>query len=81
VNEPDRERLYGTIAGVLGISAGALSEESGPETTTNWNSLNHLNVILALESEFGVSFTAAETLQLRSMRAISQWFRSHNGRP
>ena len=64
------DRLYQTIAEVLGISPETLSEESSPDTIPNWDSMNHLNLIMALESEFGIELSVEDALGMRNIGLI-----------
>lgn len=64
------DRLYRTISQVLNVECGALSEESSPDTIGNWDSLNHLNLVMAIESEFGVSLSADDVLDMRNVALI-----------
>jgi acyl carrier protein len=41
--------------------------ESSPDTIANWDSLQHLNLVLALEQEFNVQFTPEEIEQILSV--------------
>jgi acyl carrier protein len=43
---------------------------SSPETIENWDSLNHLNLVLAIEQEFGVQLLPEEIDQLLSVEHI-----------
>lgn len=64
------DRLLRMVAGVFGVTPDALSEESAPETVTNWDSLGHLNLVMAIEDEFGVSLSAEDVLAMRDVRSI-----------
>jgi acyl carrier protein len=44
-----------------------MSDDDGPHSNPDWDSVVHLNLILALESEFGVRFATAEIPQLNSV--------------
>ena len=48
-----------------------LLPESSPETVPNWDSLQHLNLVLALEQEFQVQFTPEEIEQLLSVALVA----------
>lgn len=74
------DRLYQTIAEVLGVVPGALSEESSPETIASWDSLNHLNLAMALESEFGVSISPDEAIGMRNVGSIRNTLRGRGAR-
>jgi len=69
------DRLCQTVAGVLGVAVSELTDASSPETIPAWDSLNHLNLVMALEGEFGVSLSPEDALEMRTvglMRAILQ---------
>jgi acyl carrier protein len=50
-------RVRGIVADVFGLDAADVGLDSGPATIERWDSVNHLSLVLALEGEFGVSFT------------------------
>ncbi|MGN6136359.1 MAG: HAD-IIIC family phosphatase [Aureliella sp.] len=66
----DDQRLLATVASVLGVAPEQLDDDASPETLPSWDSLNHLNLILALESEYGLSLSAADSLGMQSVRDI-----------
>jgi acyl carrier protein len=47
-----------------------ISEESSQENTPNWDSLMHIQLILAIESKFGFSFSSSEMLDIKNVRQI-----------
>jgi acyl carrier protein len=63
-------RLKQTVADVLGVDPYLLSEESSPSTISSWDSLGHLNLVIALEEEFKVNLSAEEVLAMRNMGSI-----------
>ena len=64
------EKLRSVLESVFGPDGLRLSDEDGPGTTHVWDSVAHLNLIMAIEAEFGVAFTTAEIPELRSLRKI-----------
>jgi acyl carrier protein len=64
------DRLRKTVAEVLGVNPYLLSEESSPSTVSSWDSLGHLNLVIALEEEFEVNLSAEEVLVMRNMGSI-----------
>jgi acyl carrier protein len=64
------DRLSQTVAEVLGVNAYLLTEESSPSTISSWDSLGHLNLVIALEEEFDVDLSAEEVLTMRDMGSI-----------
>lgn len=71
--EPDR--LYHTAAQVLGVAVDDLSEDSSPQNTGAWDSLNHLNLVIAFEMEFGVTLPPDAVLQIRTLGEARQILR------
>jgi acyl carrier protein len=45
------------MAAVLGVGETELSDDSSPDTISSWDSLNHLSLVMAIESEFGIELT------------------------
>ncbi len=72
------ERLKTTLAQALGCPAASIVETSSTDTVESWNSLAHLNLILALEEEFQVRFLPAETTEMLSYSAIRDTLVRHN---
>ena len=61
-----------SIAGdVLHVPVAKLSAESGPESIESWDSVQHLNLVLALESQFGIEFEPEEIDQMKSIGKIA----------
>ena len=65
-----QDRLSQTVAEVLGVTTDVLSEESSPDTISSWDSLGHLNLVIALEEEFGIRLSADNALAMRSVSSI-----------
>jgi acyl carrier protein len=78
----DRARAAGdpvsrVVACALGLAPDAVDEHSSPDTLTAWDSLGHLAIILALESEFGVQLPTEDAVSLRSVAVIRDYLESH----
>jgi acyl carrier protein len=48
-----------------------------PEDVPNWDSLNHLNVVVALEERFGVVLSTDEMASMLSVGALVDLLRVH----
>ena len=55
---------------VFGDAAKGLTDEDGPDTVEAWDSVTHLNLVLAIEIEFGVQFETADIPDLLSIGEI-----------
>ena len=70
-------RLRQIIARVFKVSADTLAPDSGPHSIPAWDSAGHMNLILALEKEFGVQFGDDEVVELVSLEAIATALARH----
>ncbi|WP_340646694.1 phosphopantetheine-binding protein [Phenylobacterium sp.] len=66
----DETALKQTLAAVLGVDPDAITEESSSDTLESWDSLRHMNLVLALEEEFGVSIPDEEAANITSYALI-----------
>ena len=58
-------------ADVFAIPLDQIGPHSSPDNVGNWDSIQHLNLVLALEQEFGIQFTPEEIEQLLSVELIA----------
>ncbi|MBK7001216.1 MAG: acyl carrier protein [Rhodoferax sp.] len=49
------QSLKNVMATVLGISTDAINENTSMDNVETWDSIKHMNLVLAIEEEFGVS--------------------------
>ena len=64
------ERLEEVFVSVFGPEIRLTSDDLGPGDIEGWDSLNHVNLIIAIESEFGVEFATAVIPTLITVGAI-----------
>ena len=65
--------LIALVAEVLRIDAAGLGDESSPDNTENWDSLAAMDLVTALEDDFGIELTTPEIMRMRTvgqMRAV-----------
>ena len=67
-----------TIAEVFFIEESEVTSESTPDSIPAWDSMGHLNLILALEQKFGQSFDPEQIPQLTSVEAITSAIAAKN---
>ena len=68
--DPVEARVKRMVADVLNISAARVTREMSPQSVDNWDSVQHLNLVLAMESEFGVSVPPEDIDKLRTVGDI-----------
>ena len=64
------ERVRSITADVLQVPANQITLSSSPETVGNWDSVHHLNLILAWEQEFNVEFDPEEIDKMTSIEKV-----------
>jgi acyl carrier protein len=67
---PLLDRVRGIAADVLEVPAAQVGPDSSPETIDTWDSVHHLNLVLALEQEFNMQFEPEEIDQMKDIQHI-----------
>ena len=70
-----QDRIRNVVAATFGIPVSQISANTGSDSIDSWDSMNHLHLVVALESEFGVSFDPEQAIEMTSVRAIEQALR------
>ena len=70
--------LKNTVAGVLGVSPDDINDDSSMDNLHEWDSVKHLNLVLAIEEVFGVSMTEEQSLEMLSFPLIKLVLSEHN---
>ena len=52
---------------LFGVAKESITASSSPETLENWDSVQHLNLVLALEEKFGLQLSPEEVEQMKSI--------------
>ncbi|MFN0088637.1 MAG: acyl carrier protein [Blastocatellia bacterium] len=63
-------RVQQIIADLFNLPLEKITPGSSPDTIESWDSLQHLNLVLALEQEFGLQFAPEEIEQMLSVELI-----------
>lgn len=67
---PNEMKLRAILSQLLGVPVEAISDESSNETMESWDSVKQLNIVLALEEQFSVSFDEELALEIVSVPLI-----------
>jgi acyl carrier protein len=54
-------------ADVLGVPVESVTADSSPETLEGWDSLKHINIMMAIEQAFGVEILPEEMDEIRTV--------------
>jgi acyl carrier protein len=74
---PIREKVKRVMAATFRISAGQIPDNATPENVSGWDSLGHIELMLALEMEFGVPLPTEAIIDLVSLEAIEGFLSGH----
>ena len=64
------ETIKAVLSSVLEMNSSKIDENTSLESVETWDSLRHINLIIALEEEFGIQFTEEEIVNMLSYRLI-----------
>lgn len=65
-----KERVLNIVSNIMNWPLKKIHEDSSPEDIDTWDSLNQINLVLALEEEFGVKFTDVQIVEMLSVQSI-----------
>jgi acyl carrier protein len=71
MDQPLFDRVRVIAADVFHLDSAALNADSSPETIEAWDSVQNLNLVLALEQEFGFEFAPEEMDQMKTIGQIA----------
>ena len=69
--EYKEDDLKQVLSNVFNIAKETVNEETSIDTVETWDSLKHLELILALEGRFDVTFTEEETTEILNYALIT----------
>ena len=65
------EQVRNIASDIFGVPADKITAQSSPETIENWDSMQHLNLVLAIEEKFGVQLEPENIEQMNSIGAVA----------
>lgn len=65
------EQVRDIASDIFGIPADRITAESSPELIENWDSMQHLNLVLAIEEKFGVQLEPEDIEQMKNIGAVA----------
>lgn len=70
------EAIKRVMSQIFGVDPGIIVAESSPETIERWDSLKHMQLIMALEDELNIQFPDEVIPELLSFKAIETTVRN-----
>ena len=65
------EQVRNIASDIFGVPATKITAESSPETIENWESMQHLNLVLAIEEKFGVQLDPEDIEEMQNIGAVA----------
>lgn len=66
----DDLKLKEVMSNVLGTPIDKINDDSSPDNIEKWDSLSHLNLVMAIESEFRVELSPEDSMDMLSLKLI-----------
>lgn len=63
-------RIKSVMVSVFEVDSSQINNDTSPDTLESWDSLKHMNLILALEEEFGVEFDDDDIIDMINFKMI-----------
>ncbi len=70
------EKLKEVMAAVLEVSPAEITENASTKTLQNWDSLKHMNLIMAIEDEFNIAVDDEAIADLTSYKALADYLKA-----
>ena len=64
------DRLKNIMSSVFGIPKNDIHDNASPDTIDSWDSLKHMNLIIALEEEFETEFGDSDIIEMMNYKLI-----------
>ena len=64
------DKLKNVFEIVLEVNPSSINEDSSPDNIVTWDSMNHMNLIIAIEEEFNVKIMDDDAVDLLSYGKI-----------
>jgi acyl carrier protein len=65
------QQVRSIASDIFAVPADKITAESTPESIETWDSMQHLNLVLAIEEKFGVQLEPEDIEQMKSIGAVA----------
>lgn len=66
------DRIKNVMAAVFEVPVDEITDELSPDNVKSWDSLKHMNLVVALEEEFEITFSDVEIAEMMNLPLIKQ---------
>jgi acyl carrier protein len=67
-----KSKIKDIMSAVFEVNASDIPDTANTSNVENWDSLNHMNLVVALEQEFNITFDDEEIVQITSLDTIEK---------
>ncbi|MEO5572034.1 MAG: acyl carrier protein [Bacteroidia bacterium] len=72
MNDQTSDKIKNIMSTIFNVDKSAINDDSSPETVETWDSLQHMNMIVALEEEFGIIFNDDQITSMLDFKSVSE---------
>ena len=73
-----KDKILTVISIIMEANINNLDENTSSKNVENWDSLRHMNLIVAVEEEFEIELTDDEIVGMNSYKEIERVLKSYN---
>lgn len=70
-------KLKQVLVDVFNIDVGSINDTTSVDTVKEWDSLKHLNLVLALEEQYSITLSVEQTVQILNYPLIKVVLAEH----
>ncbi len=71
------ENIKEIVSEVFGVDEEDVTPDTSPETIDNWDSMNHLKLVTAIEEEFSINLTMDEVESITNVKTLMDVVQSY----
>lgn len=75
-----QQRVRDVIAAIFSIEESEIGPECSIETVDRWDSLQHVNLMMSLEQEFGIRIDVEDAVEMTSFPAVCETIARYVGK-
>jgi acyl carrier protein len=65
------DQVRGIASDIFSVPLDKITADSSPETVENWDSMQHLNLVLAVEEKFDVQLDPEQIERMKNIGAVA----------
>lgn len=65
-----KDKIKNIMSAVFDIDKDIIGDDASTTNLANWDSINHMNLVLVIEEEFNIVFDDEEIVQITSLKSI-----------